>query len=134
MIAQPLSYLKLSIQEKIPFTTSLGEKGYVINPEAWIFHKGLTFKKRITKIKTYKDLYGIWYVGTQLGDWSIQSIDRLERLFVKYPKWHQRFKMNIKGWINEASPFDWATLESQDPFGKLKKGNFLLLFDKMLSQ
>lgn len=65
--AQQLSYMELPLKIKKSFTTFSGEHGFVAAPEAWIFQKGLTFTKRKEKEKTYKDLYGIWYVSTQLG-------------------------------------------------------------------
>ena len=46
VIAQPLTYLKLSLSKNIPFTTFGGIEGLVVSPEAWVFHKGLTFVKR----------------------------------------------------------------------------------------
>lgn len=78
VVAQSLSYLKLSLENAAPFFTSSGEKGFVVSPEAWIFNKGLAFPKRIDKKKIYKDLYGIWYVGTQLGNLSDQTIEHFK--------------------------------------------------------
>lgn len=60
IVAQPLKYLELSLQEKVPFHTFSGQIGWVVSPSVWIFHKGLTFKRRKTKYKKQKDLYGIW--------------------------------------------------------------------------
>jgi hypothetical protein len=46
IVAQPLSYLTLSLQTKMEFRTYAGEAGKVVSPGAWIFHKGLTFTRR----------------------------------------------------------------------------------------
>ena len=95
VVAQSLSYLKLSLENALPFFTLSGEKGFVVSPEAWIFNKGLAFPKRMDKKKIYKDLYGIWYVGTQLGNLSDQAIERLKQLFLQESAWFQTFKKNL---------------------------------------
>lgn len=124
IIAQPLSYLSLSLNSTIPFKTYSGEQGYVVSPEAWIFHKGLTFPKRTNILKACKDLYGIWYVTTQLTSFSDQAVEKI-RLFVnQHPKWFKDFQRNLRTWIEEAAPSEWLKLEAQDPFGKLTKSNF----------
>jgi len=66
VVAQPLSYLTLSLQTTVKFETYSHEVGRVVSPGAWIFHKGLTFTRRTSSLKQLKDLYGIWYVSSQL--------------------------------------------------------------------
>jgi hypothetical protein len=106
----------------------------VVAPEAWIFHKGLTFSKRANDFKKYKDLYGIWYVATQLGSFSDETISKLPALIQKWPpKWIKTFQGNLTKWIEEASPRDWRQLEAQDPFGKLSKLQFELLIQNITS-
>ncbi len=56
--AQALSYIEMSLQEATPLTLPSGSIISVVKPEAWVFHKGLTFTKRTAKVKKYKDLYG----------------------------------------------------------------------------
>lgn len=68
-----------------------------------------------------KDLYGIWYVATQLGDFSDQSLAEFTFLSQQHPKWLQTFQKQLANWMNQASPAEWSKLESQDPSGKLKK-------------
>lgn len=133
VVAQSLSYLKLSLENALPFFTSSGEKGFVVSPEAWIFNKGLAFPKRIDKKKIYKDLYGIWYVGTQLGNVSEQAIERLKKLFLLEPAWCKTFSKNLLSWQQEAVPADWLNLERQDQFGNLREIDFQMLLEKMLS-
>ncbi|NGX38682.1 MAG: hypothetical protein K1000chlam2_01859, partial [Chlamydiae bacterium] len=41
VVAQPLSYLSLSLDKIREFHTNSGHAGWVVSPEAWIFHKGL---------------------------------------------------------------------------------------------
>src|SRR5579863_3654855 len=59
IVAQPLSYLTLSLQMTMEFRTYSHEAGKVVSPGAWIFHKGLTFVRRKGLSKMLKDLYGI---------------------------------------------------------------------------
>lgn len=123
--AQPLSYMALSLKKTIKFQTYSGENGRVVSPGAWVFHKGLTFTKRPDTSKKLKDLYGIWYVMTQLGDFSSEAIQEFKKLTQNQPKWFETWKKNLLSWIGDASPSDWSMLETQDPSGKLKKLNFV---------
>lgn len=124
VVAQPLSYLTLSLQTTMEFRTYSGEMGKVVSPGAWIFHKGLTFTRRKSASKMLKDLYGIWYVITQLGDFSDQALVEFSFLSQQHPKWFKTFQKQLSNWMNQSSPVDWSKLESQDPSGKLKKLGF----------
>jgi len=125
IVAQPLSYLTLSLQMTMEFTTNSKQKGLVVAPGAWIFHKGLTFVKRKEKSKKLKDLYGIWYLASNLGRFSEQSIKEFYFLVNRYPTWYKTLKKNIEGWLEDITPEYWSLLESQDPYGKLNRLNFL---------
>ncbi len=46
VVAQPLSYLDMSLQTTKEFQTYSHETGRVVSPGAWMFHKGVTFTKR----------------------------------------------------------------------------------------
>lgn len=124
IVAQPLSYLTLSLQMTMEFPTYSGEEGKVVSPGAWIFHKGLTFTRRKSSLKMLKDLYGIWYVATQLEDFSDQALAEFASLSRQHPKWMQTFQTQLSNWMNQASPADWSKLEAQDPAGKLKRLGF----------
>ena len=124
VVAQPLAYLKLSLENTVQFTTESGEAGLVVSPATWMFHKGLTFPARTSESKKYKDLYGIWYVGTQLPMLFDGIIEEFNQLAQQNHKWFQKFQNNLKGWIEDAAPKDWMKLEAQDPFGALKKPGF----------
>lgn len=132
VVAQPLSYLTLSLQMTTEFQTYSSKTGRVVSPEAWIFHKGLTFTKRKSPSKTLKDLYGIWYVATQLGDFSDQAIAEFTILAQQHPKWFETFQKNLHNWMIDTSPAEWSKLESQDPSGKLKKLNFKRTIERLL--
>ena len=124
IVAQPLSYLTLSLQTTIKFQTHSHKMGKVVSPGAWIFHKGLTFTRRKSSSKMLKDLYGIWYVITQLGDFSDQALMEFRYLAQQHPKWFQTCQKQLSNWIEDASPAEWSRLEAQEPSGKLKKLGF----------
>jgi hypothetical protein len=107
--------------------------GKVVSPGAWIFHKGLTFTRRKSSSKMLKDLYGIWYVTAQLGDFSEQALAEFAFLSQQHPKWLQTFQKQLSNWINQASPAEWSKLESQDPAGKLKKLTFERIIKRLLA-
>ena len=124
--AQALSYIEMSLHEATPLTLPSGIVISVVKPEAWIFHKGLTFTKRTAKVKKYKDLYGIWFVLTQLNEVSFAVQKTLPKLMKKNPElWTKTFNENIKNWIDSATPQDWDLLERQDVGGKLTKVGFM---------
>lgn len=123
--AQALSYIEMSLQEATPITLPSGNKITVVKPEAWVFHKGLTFIKRTSETKKYKDLYGIWFVLSQLGDTSIAVKKALPKLMAKNPSsWVKTFKDNISNWMANATPKDWQLLENQDVGGILTRSGF----------
>lgn len=132
IVAQPLRYLELSYQNSIGFITMSNEKGLVVRLDIWIFHKGLTFPKRFNDNKKCKDLYGIWYVATQLGEFSAYTIENFKKLEKSHSKWFYKFKKNLNEWMQKASPLHWSKLESQDPYGKLKKTHFVYTVDKLI--
>lgn len=133
IVAQPLSYLSLSLQTTMEFQTYSNEAGKVVSPGAWIFHKGLTFTRRNSSSKMLKHLYGIWYVAAQLGDFSDQALTEVGFLCQQHPKWLQTFQKQLSNWMNQASPAEWSKLESQDPSGKLQKLGFERIVKKLLT-
>lgn len=90
-----------------------------------MFHKALTFPKRRHKQKKAKDLYGIWYTGTQLQSFSHNALRELSTLAKeRSPKWRQRAKKNLRDWVSGATNADWQLLEAQDPAGALTNEHF----------
>ncbi len=124
VVAQPLSYLKLSLKRTMKFQTKAGDSGKVVSPGAWIFHKGLTFTRRKAESKKLKDLYGIWYVATQLGKFSDSAIKEVAKIGKEHLSWLKTFRGNLQNFVTNASPAAWAKLEAQDPFGGLKCAAF----------
>lgn len=104
----------------------------VVSPQAWIFHKGLTFLNRTDKNKSYKDLYGICYAASQLTNLSDKTILELKIMAREAPKWFKTFQKNLQEWVQEASPDDWRKLENQDPFGALRKPGFIRIIEKLV--
>ncbi len=82
VVAQPLSYLTLSLQMTTEFQTYSSKTGQVVSPGAWMFHKGLTFTRRKSLSKMLKDLYGIWSVSHtawrlfRSGPCRVQYVDK----------------------------------------------------------
>lgn len=133
VVAQPLSYIELSLQTSEKFTTFSGEEGLVVSPAAWVFHKGLTFTKRKAASKSLKDLYGIWYVATQLATTSEKAKAELVILAERNKNWTRKFIRNLSDWLRQASPKDWENLESQDPSGYLRRKQFQKELENMLT-
>lgn len=132
--AQPLGYLELSLEKTIEFTTFSNETGFVVAPGAWLFHKGLTFTKRKSELKKLKDLYGIWYVASQLGVFSLQALAEFEDLALSYPTWYKTFRKNLDTWIESASRRNWIELEAQDPYGVLKELHFKRVVNDLIKE
>ena len=134
VIAQPLNYLTLSLEENRKFETFSCERGRVVSPGAWIFHKGLTFPMRKSDAKLCKDLYGMWYVASQMGGFSEEAVKELHHLATQRPKWLKKLRGNLLEWMGGASPSDWANLEAQDPYGKLMKPRFERVVKQLTEQ
>ncbi len=132
--AQALSYIEMSLQEITPLSLPSGKIITVVKPEAWVFHKGLTFVKRANEAKKHKDLYGIWFVLSQLGNTSLAIQKALPKLMTKNSSsWARTFKENLNKWIENSSPKDWQLLESQDVGGKLTRIGFEGVVKKLLN-
>lgn len=124
--AQPLSFIEMSLENPKSFEVGNDLFSQVVSPERWIFHKALTFTKRRSKAKNCKDLYGIWYVGSQLGKLSKDTRENFFILAKTSPgTWKNKAKKQLLDWISNASPSDWKILEAQDPAQKLSKLSFI---------
>ena len=131
--AQPLSYIEMSLENPISFYVGNKLHLQVVSPERWLFHKALTFTKRRSKAKLCKDLYGIWYVGTQLGVFSAETINKLSIVLQDKPSsWRTKIRKELSAWISEASPAEWRMLEEQDPAQSLSKLSFIDFIEKHL--
>ena len=75
----------------------------------------------------FKDNKAVWYAGSQLDNLSADAINEIKLKAKQHPKWYQTFRENLHQWIEEATPADWTKLETQDPYGELKKPGFIQL-------
>ncbi len=133
VVAQPLKYLDMSMQSGMIFKTKDGLAGKVVAPHIWMFHKGLTFvRRRPASSKFYKDLYGIWFLGSQLGDLSVKVVESLMKLRNEYPSRYKKFKLNLLSWIHAATPSDWRQLAMQDSHGDLSRQSFIKLIERIV--
>lgn len=129
--AQPLSYIEMSRDTPMLFKTSQGASLRVVSPAPWMFHKALTFPRRQSREKKAKDLYGIWYVGSQLADYSEAALHHFKELLPAKPKsWRRDAEKNLKGWVLHATSADWELLEAQDPQHVLTKARFQRFIDE----
>lgn len=55
-----------------------------------------------SSLKILKDLYGIWYVASQLGDFSDQALDEF-KVLKQHSKWFKTFQKNLRNWLNDSS-------------------------------
>jgi hypothetical protein len=133
VVAQALSYLEMSFAHATEAKLPSGAGIRVVTPEAWVFHKGLTFVRRPPKSsKQYKDLYGIWFVLTQMDAFSATTLVRLKDLQARqHANWKKAFLANLTSWIAKASPGDWSQLIAQDPQRRLTEVRFKALVESL---
>lgn len=97
--AEALRYISLVVEnvteliiEDIP---EAEDKGSILvrvpTPAAYIFHKGLIYRRRRDQTKKYKDLFYIFDILTGCGDLKASIIKDLEELSEKHPGWFRRF-------------------------------------------
>ena len=124
VVAQPLNYLNLSLRNPREFKTYSGQVGLVVSPGAWMLQKGLIFPRRNNELKLCKDLYGIWYVGSQMGSFSKEAMAEFHNLAAQHPKLFKRVVRNMCEWQEKATPAHWSRLADQDPFSVLTRHRF----------
>ena len=73
----------------------------VPSPAAYIFHKGLVFRKRKEEVKKAKDLYYIFEILFNCTAIEDQILDGLAKLKDKYPAWFKKFENNIVEYFAE---------------------------------
>jgi hypothetical protein len=108
----------------LSYKTLNGKNGLVLSPGYWLFVKGLFFNEVFRTHKNTTDLYGIWYVLTQLGTFSEKAFKELIFFKKTHPLLYKQFSNKLEEWVNKASRYDWAQLEAYDPSKKLKKTDF----------
>jgi len=97
--AEALRYISLVVEnvsqliiEEIPEAEGKGPMLIKVpTPAAYIFHKGMIYRRRRDQRKKYKDLYYIFDILTGCGDLKASIIKDLEKLSEKHPGWFRRF-------------------------------------------
>jgi len=95
----------------------------VASPEAYIFHKGLIFERRLGKAKEAKDLYYIFDVLANCDELEEEIIDGLKRLEKVYSKWFSRFLQNMENSFSDLNAEGVTMVSSQRPANALPELN-----------
>jgi hypothetical protein len=97
--AEALRYISLMVEnvtqliiEDIPEAEGMGPMLVKVpTPAAYIFHKGMIYRRRRDQRKKYKDLYYIFDILTGCGDLKASIIKDLDKLSEKHSRWFRRF-------------------------------------------
>ena len=87
----------------------------VPSPSAYIFHKGLVFKRRKEEVKKAKDLYYIFEILYNLSASEFQIFKELAALQNKYPAWFNKFEKNIVEYFTDLHSEGILMVLSQRP-------------------
>ena len=109
--AEALRFISIVIENVIEVTVddtlSVGDpsalKVKVPTPQAYIFHKGLVFKRRKYREKGAKDLYYIFDIITGCSQIKPDIMDGFEDLSKKYPIWFRTFVNNLSLYFESIS-------------------------------
>ncbi len=101
--AEALRYISVATENiiKIEIDDFVTEDGIqtievqVPSPAAYIFHKGLVFRKRREEVKKAKDLYYIFNILLHCEEIRTEINAGLNELKNKYPTWFNRFERNL---------------------------------------
>ena len=87
----------------------------VPSPEAYIFHKGLIFNRRIGKAKEAKDLYYIFDILANCNELEEKIYDGLKRFEKNYSRWFSRFFHNMEKSFADPNAEGVTMVSSQRP-------------------
>lgn len=87
----------------------------VASPEAYIFHKGLIYNRRLENAKGAKDLYYIFDVLENCNELENEIIIGLKKLRKIYLKWFEKFLSNFKKSFSELDAEGVTMVSSQRP-------------------
>ena len=96
LTAQELRYVDLLLTNKWFLPLDILSEGelegcvWVPTPAAFIFHKGLVYKKRADPLKREKDLYYIFYVLDGFRAWHQWMRSEMPKLAATSPTWFRR--------------------------------------------
>ena len=103
LYAQALRFISVSLENTMKVEIDDfyvgGEPRYlevlVPTPAAFIFHKGLVFRRRNNHLKKAKDLYYIFDILANLEGMERQIYEGMAGLKKKYPTWFKTFMKNL---------------------------------------
>jgi len=89
----------------------------VPSPEAYIFHKGLIFKRRKDRQKKAKDLYYIFDILANCPELRGRVIKGLKGFEIEYSSWFSHFTRNLKENFSDLTSDGIIMVSSQRPTG-----------------
>jgi hypothetical protein len=121
--AEALRYLSIATDNTIALTiddfTNQGKSEplqvKVPTPQAYIFNKGLVFKRRKEELKKAKDLYYIFEILTNCNTIEEKILSGLVELKDNYPAWFDRFLKNLSVNFADSSSDGILMVSSQRP-------------------
>jgi hypothetical protein len=87
----------------------------VPSPEAYIFHKGLIFNRRLGKAKKAKDLYYIFDILANCNELYESILDGMKSMKKEYPSWFDRFEKNLSEYFKDLNSKGVKLISSQRP-------------------
>lgn len=87
------------------------------SPEAYIFHKGLIYNRRLGKAKEAKDLYYIFDILSNCLQLEEGIINGLKILGEAYPKWFNKFIHNFENSFSDLGAEGVTMISQQRPAG-----------------
>jgi hypothetical protein len=129
--AKALRYISIATDNTIEitiddFTNQEDGKPFrvkVPTPQAYIFNKGLVFKRRKDELKKAKDLYYIFEVLTYCDAIEQKILSGLVELKVSSPAWFDRFLKNLSDNFADSSSEGILMVSSQRPVYMLPELN-----------
>jgi hypothetical protein len=73
----------------------------VPSPQAYVFHKGLIYNRRLKKTKGAKDIYYIFDLLESYADREEKIMEGLIKFKETYPKWFEKFLKNMRNSFSE---------------------------------
>ena len=92
-------------------------KVQVPSPGAYIFHRGMVFVRRSSRLKKAKDLYYIFDILANCSELKEQIVNDFKLLKTKYYQWFKRFIKNIKLYFSDITSDGVALVFSQRQSG-----------------
>jgi hypothetical protein len=129
--AQGLSYFSMSLENTFLYRLPSGKEIRVVSGSAFIMHKILTFNRRKTGFKKFKDLYYVAFVGTASFQSPEDLAENLRGLKI-HPNWTKTAFTNLKTVSTNLS--SWAPrIKDNDPTGALSEPKIVDFYNRLKS-